>query len=137
MQHGLRRRVSVFEVNQSFGLLETLERVVGGRRRFAAHEAQLRELRAGAQDDRKRPRNHFHVELALVPLRHLFELQIVSFEIPAALGHQPRENIQPSGRAFRICRAADIKRQGELLDHRNDEYRVSLEQRRPGQIVFR
>ena len=68
--------------------------------RIAGAEADLRQPRAGAHDDRKGARADFEIERAVVAGRDLVELV-------AVVGHDAGEDVEPAGRALRVGRGGN------------------------------
>ncbi len=86
-----------------------------GELRRAAAEPHLVEARAGAHDDAERARRDLDIERAIVAALNLVERL-------AAVGHQPRQDVEPPGRALGIGEAGDAARgrQRQMLHQRHD-----------------
>ena len=98
-----------------------------GQQRIAVAEADLRQARAGAHDDREGARADFEIERAVVAGRDLVELL-------AVVGHDAGEDVEPAGRALRIGRGRDVGRQGEAFEQRHDIDAAGLQHRAVGEV---
>ena len=98
--------------------------------RAAAAEADLRQPRAGAHQDRKRARADLQKERAGVALRHLVEGARL-------VGDDAREDVEPAGRAFRIGARRDVGGQSKALQQRHDVDAAGLQHRAVGESETR
>ena len=86
---------------------------VGVEQRVAVAEADLREPRALAHQDRKRARTDLGVERPVIA-------GLDAIEAAGLVGDHAREHVEPAGRAFRIGGGGDLVGQREAFDQRHD-----------------
>ncbi len=90
--------------------------------RVALAEADLRQARAAAHDDREGARRDFQIERAGIAGRDLVE-----FLRP--VGDDAGEDVEPAGGAFRIGRCGELRRQVEAFHQRHDIDAAGLQHR--------
>jgi hypothetical protein len=95
--------------------------------RVAAPEADLREPRAAADDDRKRARADLQIERPGIALRHLVEGT-------RAVRDDPREDVEAAGRALRVGARGDVFGEIEGLQERRDVDAAGLQHRAVSQV---
>ena len=95
--------------------------------RIAGAEADLRQARAGAHHDRKGARADLEIERTGIAGGDLVELL-------AAIGHDAGEDVEPAGRALRIGRGRDVRRQRQAFEQRHDVDAAGLQHRAVGEI---
>ena len=100
--------------------LAEVQQLVVGQSGDARHQSQLVQGDAGPDLDRERHRDDFQEELALVPVPNLVE-------VATHVGDDPREHVQPSGRAARVRSSSDPLRQPQPLLERDQIWAVLLE----------
>ena len=90
--------------------------------RPTVHQPKLVEREPGMHLDRERARDDLEVQPPAVAGRDLIEAM-------AVIGQQAGEHVDTTGRALRIGLAADLRRQVELFDERDEVRPVALEHR--------
>ena len=93
----------------------------------AAAEPDLIEPRAVANLDGKGARANLGEQRPRIPF-------LDAVEPVLAVGDQPREHVEPPGRAFRIGEAGDGRAELELLDQRHEIDAARFQHRALGQI---
>ncbi len=94
---------------------------------FAAAEADLGEPRALAHQDRKGARADLGIERAVIAVLDLVEAA-------GAVDDHPGEDIEPTGRAFRIGGGRKPRRQRHALDQRHDIDAAGLQHRAVAEV---
>src|SRR5208283_1040375 len=89
---------------------------------IVAAKAQLVELRSRARPHREGARRNFGEEGALIAA-------LDKVEALRAVGDEPRENVEPSGRALRVRGAGDALWQSKAFEERNDVKASAFEHR--------
>ena len=95
--------------------------------RIAGAEADLRQARTGAHDDREGARADFQIERTIVAGGDLVELV-------AAIGHDAGEDVEPPGRALRIGRGGNVCRQRQAFEQRHDVDATGFQHRAVGKV---
>ena len=97
--------------------------------RVAPPEADLRQPRAAADDDREGARADLQIERPGIALRHLVEGA-------GPVGDDAGEDVEAAGGALRIGARGDVRRQVEALQERHDVDAAGLQHRAFGQVEF-
>ena len=95
--------------------------------RIAGAEADLRQPRAGAHDDREGARADLEIERPVIAGGDLVELV-------AAIGHHAGEDVEPPGRALRVGRGGNVGRQRQAFQQRHDVDAAGFQHRALGEI---
>src|SRR5690606_5315152 len=108
-------------VDEPHLLLQALQRAAADAGRAAAH-AELRELRAGAHEDREGPRRDLGVERPPVAA-------LDAIELDPAVGDDAGEDVEPARRALGVREGRVARREVEPLLQRHDVDAAPLEHR--------
>ena len=106
--------------------VEVADLVVGQRGR-PRRETQLVERETLPHRDRERQRHHLEVEVAVVAGGNLVEPV-------AVVADDAREHIEAARRALGVRTAADVRRQAQLFEQRDEVRTVGLEHRPAPQV---
>ena len=107
-------------------LVQALHRLVA-RQRIAAADADLGQSRAFAHEHAESARRNLRIQRALVTFAHAIELG-------AVVGDEAREDVEPSGRAFRIAQRRGAALERQMLEQRHDVDAAALEHRAVGDV---